>query len=284
MNTHDAYKILELEFCQKPVSGDTLKRQYRLLALRYHPDKNPAGEQKFKEINEAYQYLSDTAAPVGQDYDDILRTFVNTMYGNAAISNIILAITKHCIDLSVKILEEMNKQTCIYVYGILCRYKLQLHIDDGFLEKIKEIIRDKMKNDNIIILNPSIDDLLEHHIYKLEHCGQIYYVPLWYDCNEYELADNSTLIVKCLPELDDSISIDDLNNIHVEIQVPVADFAEPVVEFYVGKKRFSFQRELLRVTGRSQRVCIPGEGIYTSEKDIFGDGPRSSIYCHVTLV
>jgi len=53
----DYYKILGVS---KTASADELKRAYRKLAHQYHPDK--AGKQhedKFKEINEAYQVLSD---------------------------------------------------------------------------------------------------------------------------------------------------------------------------------------------------------------------------------
>ena len=62
----DYYQVLNI---QKTASDDDVRRAYRSLALQFHPDKNnsPGAEEKFKEISEAYEVLSDSAKR--QDYD-----------------------------------------------------------------------------------------------------------------------------------------------------------------------------------------------------------------------
>lgn len=54
----DYYKMLGIE---KGATDDDIKKAYRKMALKYHPDKNKAAgaEEKFKEIAEAYEVLSD---------------------------------------------------------------------------------------------------------------------------------------------------------------------------------------------------------------------------------
>jgi DnaJ-class molecular chaperone len=60
MTWKDYYQILGVS---RDASGEDIRKAFRHLALRYHPDHNPANqkeaEEKFKEINEAYELLGD---------------------------------------------------------------------------------------------------------------------------------------------------------------------------------------------------------------------------------
>ena len=59
MEYRDYYKILGVD---RKASPDEIKKSFRKLAMKYHPDRNKndkAAEEKFKEINEAYEVLSD---------------------------------------------------------------------------------------------------------------------------------------------------------------------------------------------------------------------------------
>ena len=58
-NKRDYYEVLGV---QKGATGEEIKKAYRKLALKYHPDRNPdnkEAEEKFKEAAEAYEILSD---------------------------------------------------------------------------------------------------------------------------------------------------------------------------------------------------------------------------------
>lgn len=75
MEYKDYYKVLGVD---RKATEDEIKRSYRKLALEHHPDRNPgnkSSEEKFKEINEAYQVLSDPEKK--KRYDQLGASYKN---------------------------------------------------------------------------------------------------------------------------------------------------------------------------------------------------------------
>jgi len=82
MSKRDYYEILGVS---KDASADEIKKAFRKLAVKYHPDKEGGDEAKFKEINEAYEVLKDQAKR--QRYDQFGHAGVGGNTGGGAGGN-----------------------------------------------------------------------------------------------------------------------------------------------------------------------------------------------------
>jgi curved DNA-binding protein len=83
MEYKDYYKVLGVE---RSASKEDIKRAYRKLALKTHPDKNPGNskaEEQFKNINEAYQVLSDSEKR--SRYDQLGESYSQWQQGGAPV-------------------------------------------------------------------------------------------------------------------------------------------------------------------------------------------------------
>jgi len=247
-----AFKILEVDISKidtKDITLHKLKKQYHKLALQYHPDKNGntyESTEKFKQIQEAYYYLKNELQFLDSDLDsenannnnnnnmstqspplymDVLHLFMKSILEgkyDTIISNIIQEIVSGCKNISLKLFEDLDKDTCMNIYNFLSKNRFILHLNDSILEKIREIVQQKFDNVLVYKLNPTINDLLNNNIYKLNVNDEICYVPLWIGESYFDIS-GCEVIALCEPELADNIFIDENNNIHIAKEISIVN-------------------------------------------------------------
>jgi len=314
MNYKDAFKILEIDFVNikyEELTLEYLKKRYRKMALKYHPDKNgntKESTEQFKKINEAYNYLRRELMNLNPDefinendnelYDEshniylnVLKNFIKSvMDGNyidllAKIVNDILIAGKQ---LSFKIFEDLDKDMALNVYVFLSRYKVILHFSDELLEKVKQIVVHKYDNVEIYKLNPSINDIMNNNFYKLYVNEHLYLVPLWHSESYYD-SSGYEIIAICEPELPHDIKIDDDNNLIVETYIyAYSDLPEMLINntpltFNVGDKDFTIPLSELYIM-KEQYYRFKGKGLVNVKKDIYDLSDKSDVIFKITFV
>ncbi len=297
MDYNKACKILEIS---EKHTSDQVKKAYFRMALRFHPDKyKDDNGEKFKEVKSAYEFLSNhyhrgterIDIDENINYKELIKICVkyfslDTNWDNIFIDTSFQGIMKDCQKISLKIFEKLNKEKARQVYDFIYKFNYVMGIDNELLEKFKKILQNKMVYDNIIILNPSLDDLLNDNIFKLEiEYGREFYVPLWHHELHYGL-NGKDLVVRCEPEIPDNIWINESNNIYLTMQISIKDlFEKGFHEFKVGEKMFKIESESLKITKEKQIVLLKEKGILRiNEKHTFDTSLRGDIYVEVFLI
>ena len=294
MNFQEACNILDINNKQK-LDVDELKHKYRLCALKYHPDKNKSidATEKFQEINSAYQYLCNQNLQLNESYQqntsysDILFTFMSTIIPIDKDTNVIhiilQKITHLCESKSYDFLDKLDKDTLIKIYDVVKANKDIFHIKDEYITQIKSIISKKIKNDEVIILNPTLEDLFDNNLYRLTLDKNTYIIPLWHHELQYD-NNGKDLYVRCNPVLLDDIEIDETNDIHVYKSYKIHEiWGKQDIEIEIGNRVFPIEAYELKFI-ENQTVFILDSGISRPNvKNIYDISMLSTIYIHVTL-
>lgn len=293
MNRENAIHILEIPNGSE-ITDDIIKKYYRIKALQYHPDKNcePGAAVRFLEIKDAYDYLLMHGGGVGIDsdecsYSSILQMFLNGLWkgetNGQLFSVIIENIVSCCESKMLAVLEKLDNDTLIKIHDVFSKYRNAFHYSEGFLKYVEQVLSNKIKSDNCIILNPSIDDLFDCNLYKITENGYTYIVPLWH----HELVyDNSgcDLYVRCNPILVEHISIDEENNIHHFAKYAISDILRnETIDITVGLRKFSIYVSRLFIK-QKQTVVLRGRGIpRICSDDVYNVSKRGDIHIHIEL-
>lgn len=272
-------KVLEIEPNEwREITSDQLKKKHRTAILKWHPDKRGGSNgDKFIEVNDAYKYLLSVK---NMEYS-FLKNKIDTtsssktafnlaniynMFSETPIYTLLLRfLTSIMEDNTYMYLSKLDTTNLKKIYSIMEKYFPNATILD-FIKKIME-----EKTESYIILNPNIDDLLEHNIYKLRLDGETYIVPLWHHELIYDHCGNE-IIIECCPVLDSNIEIDENNNVYVYCEYNVGDvFDNNKVEVRLSPKHsVFFDGRELRLTSNTQELIIRGSS--SSEEGGGGGG------------
>ena len=308
------------------VTYDYVKRKYHKMALKCHPDKNgntKEATQRFQRITNAYNYLITELElkPEFNEYenedfvssssfkdnenDSQLYTSLLSMFlagilkvDTKTMPDLLVRIVKDIVlngtkVISTKIIDDLDKDKSLELYNFLNKYKHILYISQETLEFVSSLIKEKYKNDRVYILNPSIDDLLDNNIYKLYVDEQLYLAPLWHNELYFEDPDKNDIIVLCVPQLPEDITIDENNNIHCNLLVAFEkemflnqSLNQHVLNVNIGKHIFNIPFDKLYMK-KEQKYVIKGEGIsHIFENDIYNQSNhgKGDIIVSISLI
>ena len=310
MNYKKAFEILEITqngVNYNDISLEYLKKKYHKLALQNHPDKNGntlESNEKFKQINEAYYFLQRELKYLNPDddfqrndtdsksaiYMDILQIFMKSIFQgnyNDIISRIVKEIVTGCTKISVKLFDDLDKDTSVNIYTFLSNNRSILHLSQELLEEIREVVLKKYNNVMVYKLNPSINDLLNNNVYKLYVDEQLFLVPLWYNEVHFD-GSGCEILVICEPELCEGTTIDDDNNIHIETQIDFDNLAELIDEnkylsIPIGNKEVDIPVSELYMK-KEQYYRIKQQGLSKIKHDIYNVSEKADIIIKITLL
>jgi hypothetical protein len=284
MSITEAQQVLEIN--ERSPSAEDVKKAYHRMALRYHPDKNssPDAQEKFQEIADAYAVLSSGSSGggglIGHKYLELLRTFLGSFADDAIVSAVINKLAGLCEDRAFDILKNINQDVLQKIIDTVALYHDVFHFSPNFMEKMKEV-----RNDERVILHPSLEELFGDMVFKLERDGEVYYVPLWHHHLIFDKAGDGELNVECFPILEENVCIDEYNHLHVKIVRTWAEiWASTTIHCEIGGKDFSIPREQLVIKNHQVYVFRNGGIPLIQLNRMYDVSRRGDVHFYIEIV
>lgn len=208
-------------------SLSNVKKQYRKMCLKYHPDKNGQLDTSdmFLHVKEAYEIVSkmadsDTKSDYDYDYDSDSDTSRETVFPHpptvqawmkrlepllqamghitesSGWSQIIQFLSIASKNNAMHMLEKLDKDVLLDVYNFLCKHRRRFPCAmDGLVQHIGSLVNSSLhtrtQHDRYVVLYPKLEDLLECNVYKHVEGGKTYIIPTWMEESVFDWSQES---------------------------------------------------------------------------------------------
>jgi len=322
MNRQKALDILNLSHLSNTeyaCSEEIIKKQYRLLALKYHPDKNRSldASARFQNIHSAYEYLrkevdNNFVEENYRDFDEIFKLFLDSVLDNeyVIIKKILIVLIPKIIsalktidiikireiiqpingEILNKLAEFFVKYECIFegydirnLSNTLNEYIYNISLPRKVYREADLEPQNTIYEYNHLLLHPVLDDLFQNNLYKCLESGHHLLIPLWHQELVYDLS-GVELLVECYPVLPDNISIDDKNDIYIGLEYDILElWGMDILEIELGSERFYIDRNSLHFK-ENQKITLKGKGISRiNESDIYSIEEKGDIHVYIKI-
>lgn len=274
-----------------------LKRSYHIMALNYHPDKNKEinAKERFQEIGEAYTFLhniinsniyniyeNNTEEEIyDTPYTDLMINLLKMLLSKPD-SGEINKFQKKCIEYTNKLLDQLFDKINLNVLEDIYKFivKNSMGLSEDMINVIKDLINKKLMKYNMYIISPSLENIMNSEIFKLEIEEDIVYVPLWHQEMVYE-----NILIKIQPILPDNVTIDEYNNMHITYEERFINLLNLIKEDikFIEINNYKVYLEELRLK-KIQVVIFKNEGIpLINTNDILDNKIKGNVLIHIHL-
>jgi hypothetical protein len=236
-----------------------LKRKYKTLALKCHPDKG-GNSEKFQKLNESYGILTQTKLSTIDD------------------SKIEHNDLKKYIELFMYLLHDKDLRSYLYGKCLIIINNLKKHIHERFTKNLSN------NKNEIIELNPSLNDVLINNLYKYNYDQTFFLIPLWHNEVHFEY-EGKVIIFECNPNLPKNYYIDDDNTLHVVLEYDINSMIyEDYINIMVNNTEFKIPVKNLLIR-KYQTYTVKEAGLSRINiTDIYDTNIKKDIIFHINLI